>query len=103
MLSTVLGALLPIVVSILLGFIAAWRHDFNENQAARPSIRRRLARPQAGSKAISGVMCYGVSEPGSSTSDWNASFTSQKTCEFVFAPSFTTSSIIQTLEVPTTC
>jgi len=34
MLSTVLGALLPIVVSILLGFIAAWHHDFDEKQAA---------------------------------------------------------------------
>jgi malonate transporter len=33
MLSTVLGALLPIVVSILLGFIAAWHHDFDEQQA----------------------------------------------------------------------
>jgi malonate transporter len=34
MLSTVLGALLPIVVTMLLGFIAAWHHDFNEKQAA---------------------------------------------------------------------
>jgi|SRR6516225_8490526 malonate transporter len=34
MLSTVLGALLPIVVTILLGFVAAWHHDFNEKQAS---------------------------------------------------------------------
>ena len=34
MLSTVLGAHLPIVVTILLGFIAAWHHDFDEKQAA---------------------------------------------------------------------
>src|ERR1700757_3539630 len=34
MLSTVLGALLPIVVTMLLGFIAAWHHDFNEKQAS---------------------------------------------------------------------
>lgn len=34
MLSTVLAALLPIVVTMLLGFIAAWHHDFNEKQAS---------------------------------------------------------------------
>jgi malonate transporter and related proteins len=34
MLSTALGALLPIVVTMLLGFIAAWHHDFNEKQAS---------------------------------------------------------------------
>lgn len=34
MISTVLGALLPIVVTILLGFVAAWHHDFNEKEAS---------------------------------------------------------------------
>jgi malonate transporter len=34
MLSTVLAALLPIVVTMLLGFIAARHHDFNEKQAS---------------------------------------------------------------------
>jgi predicted permease len=34
MLSTVLGALLPVVVTMQLGFIAAWHHDFNEKQAS---------------------------------------------------------------------
>jgi malonate transporter and related proteins len=34
MVSTVLGALLPIVVTILLGFVAAWRHDFDAKQAS---------------------------------------------------------------------
>src|ERR1700722_1179958 len=34
MLSTVLGALLPIVVTMLLGFVAASHHDFNEKQAS---------------------------------------------------------------------
>jgi malonate transporter len=33
MLSTILGALLPVVITILLGFLAAWHHDFNEKQA----------------------------------------------------------------------
>ena len=28
MVETVLGALAPIVVTLLLGFVAAWRHDF---------------------------------------------------------------------------
>jgi malonate transporter and related proteins len=34
MLSTVLGALLPIVITMLLGFIAAWHHDFEEEHAS---------------------------------------------------------------------
>ena len=34
MLSTVLAALLPIVVTMLLGFIAAWHHHFDEKQAS---------------------------------------------------------------------
>lgn len=34
MLSTILGALLPTVVTMLLGFKAAWRHDFGEEHAA---------------------------------------------------------------------
>src|ERR1700751_3588616 len=34
MLSPFLAALLPIVVTMLLGFIAAWHHDFNEKQAS---------------------------------------------------------------------
>jgi len=34
MLSTVLGALLPIVVTILFGFIAAWRHDFEAKESS---------------------------------------------------------------------
>jgi len=34
MLSTVLGALLPVVVTILLGFVAAWHHDFDAKQAS---------------------------------------------------------------------
>jgi malonate transporter len=33
-LSTILGALLPMVVSILLGFVAAWRHDFGSKDAS---------------------------------------------------------------------
>jgi malonate transporter and related proteins len=28
MVDTILGALAPIVVTLLLGFVAAWRHDF---------------------------------------------------------------------------
>ena len=31
MLNTKLGALLPMVVTFLLGFIAAWRHDLGRN------------------------------------------------------------------------
>src|ERR1700678_2459723 len=33
-LSTILGALLPMVVSFLLGFVAAWRHDFKSKDAS---------------------------------------------------------------------
>jgi malonate transporter len=34
MLNTILGALLPIVVTFLLGFIAAWRHDLGPKDAS---------------------------------------------------------------------
>jgi malonate transporter and related proteins len=34
MLYTILGALLPIVVTFLLGFVAAWRHDFGPTDAS---------------------------------------------------------------------
>jgi hypothetical protein len=34
MLSTVLGALLPMVVTFVLGFIAAWHHDLGRNDAS---------------------------------------------------------------------
>jgi malonate transporter and related proteins len=34
LISTVLGALLPIVVTILLGFVAAWHHDFDAKEAS---------------------------------------------------------------------
>ena len=34
MLETILGALLPIVVTFLLGFVAAWRRDFGPKDAA---------------------------------------------------------------------
>jgi malonate transporter and related proteins len=34
MLTTVLGAVLPIVVTILLGFVAAWHHDFDAKEAS---------------------------------------------------------------------
>ncbi len=34
MLDTILGALLPIVVTFLLGFVAAWRHDFGPKDAS---------------------------------------------------------------------
>ena len=34
MLHTVLGAVLPIVVTMLLGFVAAWHHDFDAKQAS---------------------------------------------------------------------
>ena len=34
MLNTILGALLPMVVTFLLGFIAAWRHDLGRNDAS---------------------------------------------------------------------
>jgi malonate transporter and related proteins len=34
MLDTILGALLPMVVTFLLGFVAAWRHDFGSKDAS---------------------------------------------------------------------
>ena len=34
MLETILGALLPMVVTFLLGFVAAWRGDFGPKDAA---------------------------------------------------------------------
>src|SRR5271168_5174951 len=34
MLNTILGALLPMVVTFLLGFIAAWRHDLGAKDAS---------------------------------------------------------------------
>jgi malonate transporter len=34
MLDTILGALLPMVVTFLLGFVAAWRRDFGPNDAS---------------------------------------------------------------------
>jgi malonate transporter and related proteins len=34
MLNTILGALLPMVVTFLLGFVAAWRHDFETKDAS---------------------------------------------------------------------
>ena len=34
MVETVLGALAPIVVTLLLGFVAAWRHDFGPIDAS---------------------------------------------------------------------
>ena len=34
MLDTILGALLPMVVTFLLGFIAAWHHDFGWKDAS---------------------------------------------------------------------
>ena len=34
MLNTILGALLPMVVTFLLGFVAAWRHDFGSKDAS---------------------------------------------------------------------
>src|SRR5467141_3615242 len=33
-LSTILSALLPMVVTFLLGFVAAWRHDFGSKDAS---------------------------------------------------------------------
>ncbi|HEV2438726.1 MAG TPA: AEC family transporter [bacterium] len=33
MLITIVGALLPIVITLLLGFVAAWHHDFDAGQA----------------------------------------------------------------------
>src|SRR5271170_3127054 len=37
---TIVGSLLPVVITLLLGFIAARRHDFSQQQAA---ILNRLA------------------------------------------------------------
>ena len=34
MLETILGALLPMVVTFLLGYMAAWRHEFRSNDAS---------------------------------------------------------------------
>jgi malonate transporter and related proteins len=34
MLDTILGAVLPVVITFLLGFVAAWRHDFGPKDAA---------------------------------------------------------------------
>src|SRR5260370_30486525 len=34
MLDTILGALLPMVITFLLGFVAAWRRDFGPKEAA---------------------------------------------------------------------
>jgi len=34
MLNTILGALLPMVVTFLLGYMAAWRHDFGSKDAS---------------------------------------------------------------------
>jgi hypothetical protein len=34
MVNTILSALLPMVVTFLLGFVAAWRHDFGSNDAS---------------------------------------------------------------------
>src|SRR6202020_3615515 len=34
MVSTILGALLPMLVTFLLGFFAAWRRDFGPNDAS---------------------------------------------------------------------
>ena len=33
MIQTIVGALLPVVVTLLLGFVAGWRHDFDGKQA----------------------------------------------------------------------
>ncbi len=48
MLETVVGAILPIVVTILLGFAAGWRHDENPS-IARPinTMVLRYALPMA--------------------------------------------------------
>jgi hypothetical protein len=46
MLNTILGALLPMVVTFLLGFIAAWRHDAVVNRtelAMPPSVTVEMA------------------------------------------------------------
>ena len=47
MLNTILGALLPMVVTFLLGFIAAWRHDAVVNRtelAMPPSVTVEMAK-----------------------------------------------------------
>jgi uncharacterized membrane protein required for colicin V production len=47
MLNTVLGALLPMVVTFLLGFMAAWRHDAMVNLtelAMPPSVTVEMAK-----------------------------------------------------------
>jgi hypothetical protein len=31
--NAVIGALLPLIVTLALGFFAAWRHEFNPDQA----------------------------------------------------------------------
>jgi malonate transporter and related proteins len=40
MLNTILSALLPMVVTFLLGFVAAWRHDFGSKDA--PTLNRMV-------------------------------------------------------------
>jgi hypothetical protein len=40
MLATVLGAVLPMVVTVLLGFVAAWHHDFGPKDA--PILNRMV-------------------------------------------------------------
>src|SRR5580698_9459074 len=40
MLATVLGAVLPMVVTVLLGFVAAWHHDFGSKDA--PILNRMV-------------------------------------------------------------
>src|SRR6202047_3735385 len=40
LLDTILNALLPMVVTFLLGFVAAWRHDFASKDA--PTLNRMV-------------------------------------------------------------
>jgi hypothetical protein len=40
MLATALGAVLPMVVTVLLGFVAAWHHDFGSKDA--PVLNRMV-------------------------------------------------------------
>ena len=40
MLATVLGAVLPMIVTVLLGFVAAWHHDFGPKDA--PILNRMV-------------------------------------------------------------
>ena len=42
LLDTILSALLPMVVTFLLGFVAAWRHDFGSKDA--PTLNRMVLR-----------------------------------------------------------